>query len=324
MFWCQCQNHGAKPQSCLRSLLCSPLKFGTVKALPVAEDFFALLQTLYVFMSASKSHEVFLSKQKELGQKQEIRLKILCETRWACCHTSIDTIASTIEAILATLNDIVDGNDRERAVEANGLLLQVNCFQFLLCLFTFQNLFRITAKLSNVLQAEKLDFAGAAGYIEATVVTLKALRTTEEWKKIWENATKKAAVLHVYVESPRPVRNRKLPARLQGSILTSETVGNRSLPVEEYCVQLYYATIDMMVGEIEARFDSVNLSLMKAMQALTPKSAKFLDFDTLAPFLHTTPFHQLRKYAQKCLQLNKYLHQEMSLKICIMSMNSWH
>jgi len=81
------------------------------------------------------------------------------------------------------------------------------------------------------------------------------------------------------------VRNRKLPAQLQGSILISETVGNRSPPLEEYRVQLYYATIDIMVGEIEARFDSVNLSLMKAMQALTPKSAKFLDFDTLVPFL---------------------------------------
>lgn len=75
----------------------------TVKALPVAEDFFALCP--------------------------------------ACRHTSIDAIASTIEAILATLKDIVDGNDRERAVEANGLLLQVNCFQFLLCLFTFQTCF---------------------------------------------------------------------------------------------------------------------------------------------------------------------------------------
>lgn len=64
-------------------------------------------------MSASKSHEVFLSKQKELGQKQEIRLKRLCETR-ACCHTSIDAIASTIEAILATLKDIVDGNNKEQ------------------------------------------------------------------------------------------------------------------------------------------------------------------------------------------------------------------
>lgn len=191
-----------------------------------------------------------------------------------------------------------------------------------MCLFTFQNLFRITAKLSDVLQAEKLDFAGAAGYIEATVVTLKALRTTEEWK-IWENATKKAAVLHVYVESPRPVKNRKLPARLQGSILSSETVGNQSPPMEEYRVQLYYATIDIMVGEIEARFDSVNLPLMKAMQTLTPKSAKFLDFDTLVPFLSHYSISPV-KYAQKCLQLNKCLHQEMSLKICIMSMNSWH
>jgi len=89
-------------------------------------------------------------------------------------------------------------------------------------LFTFQNLFRITAKLSDVLQAEKLDFAGAAGYIEATVVTLKALRTTEDWK-IWENATKKAAIMHVCVESPRPVRN-YLPD-FRGA-LTSETVGN--------------------------------------------------------------------------------------------------
>lgn len=55
------------------------------------------------------------------------------------------------------------------------------------------NLFRITAKLSDVQQAEKLDFAGAAGYIEA-VVTLKALRTTEEWK-IWENANQESSRL---------------------------------------------------------------------------------------------------------------------------------
>ena len=95
-------------------------------------------------------------------------MKRLCEIRWACRHTSINAIASTTEAILATLNHIIEGNDREKAVEANGLYLQVNCFQFLLCLYTFLKLFSITAKLSDVLQAEKLDFAGAAGYIEAS------------------------------------------------------------------------------------------------------------------------------------------------------------
>ena len=61
----------------------------TVKSIPVAEDFFALLQTLYVFIATSKAHEIFLSKQKELGKKQEVRLVKLCETRWACRHMSM-------------------------------------------------------------------------------------------------------------------------------------------------------------------------------------------------------------------------------------------
>ena len=204
----------------------------TVKSITIAEDFFALLQTLYIFMAASKVHEIFLSQQKELGQKQEIRLKKLCETRWACRHTSINAIASTIEAVLATLSHIINGDDREKAVEANGLYLQVKCFQFLLCLYTFQKLFSITAKLSDVLQAEKLDFAGAASYIEATVGTLKGLRSSEEWEKLWKDVTTKAASLEIMVDSPRPVRCRRLPARLQEVILTSETVGNRSLPLE--------------------------------------------------------------------------------------------
>ena len=40
-----------------------------------------------------------------------------------------------------------------------------------------------------------------------------------------------------------------------------------------------------MVGEREAQFDNMNLSLMKAMQALAPKSHKFFDFNTHLLFL---------------------------------------
>ena len=38
----------------------------TVKAVPAAEDFFSLLQMLYVLMSSSKAHEIFLEQQKVL------------------------------------------------------------------------------------------------------------------------------------------------------------------------------------------------------------------------------------------------------------------
>ena len=116
----------------------------TVKAIPAAEDFFSLLQMLYVFMSTSKAHEIFLEQQKVLQFRQEIRLKKLSDTRWACRHTSIKAIAATIKAIIASLEIIIDGEDREKAVEANGLLVQVKKFQFLLSLLAFQQLFGIT------------------------------------------------------------------------------------------------------------------------------------------------------------------------------------
>ena len=218
----------------------------------------------------------------------------------------VNAIATTIEAIIATLKHIIDG-DRVKAVEANGLYFQVNRFQFLLCLYTFQKLFSITAKLSDVLQAEKLDFAAAAAYIQATLGTLKGLRSAVEWEKLWKEVTEKAACLEILVESPRPIRSRKLPARIEQVIVTSDTVGNRSLPVEECRTQLYFATIDIMVGEIEKRFDSVNLSLMKAMQALTPKSPKFFDYDTLLPFLSHYCFPQLEEVRTELLTAKQML-----------------
>lgn len=55
-----------------------------VKAIPAAEDFFCMLQALYVFMSASKAHEIFLEQQRALNLRQEVRLQKLSDTRWAC------------------------------------------------------------------------------------------------------------------------------------------------------------------------------------------------------------------------------------------------
>ena len=149
----------------------------TVKAIPAAEDFFSLLQMLYVITSSSKAHKIFLEQQKELRLRQEIRLKKLSNTRWACRHTFINAIAATIKAVIASLEVIADGVDREKAVEANVLLVQVKKKQFLLA---FQQLFGITVK-SDVLQAEKLDFVNAANYIEATMGTLQSRRTESEW-----------------------------------------------------------------------------------------------------------------------------------------------
>lgn len=43
--------------------------------------------------------------------------------------------------------------------------------------------------------------------------------------------------------------------------------------------------LDLLTTEMKRRFDDMNMSLVKSMQALHPKSDKFLHLETLRPFM---------------------------------------
>ena len=66
-----------------------------VKSLPEASEFFSLVQSLYVFLSASKAHSIFSQKQAELHpDKQPRALQSLSDTRRACRYNSLDSVKS--------------------------------------------------------------------------------------------------------------------------------------------------------------------------------------------------------------------------------------
>ena len=101
------------------------------KSVSDASEFFSLLETLYVFMSTSKVHTLYLQQQSELYPTKQVRqLQRLSDTRWACRYLAVDAVCSTFGSILATLQAVVDGEDRAKAVEARGILLQVRTFKF--------------------------------------------------------------------------------------------------------------------------------------------------------------------------------------------------
>ena len=184
-------------------------------------------------MSSSIPHNTFISKQSELGLSREIRLKQLSDTRWSCLYASIKAVNATFSAVLSTLEELSDENDSSRAVEARGLLFQVKSFQFLLSLILFEKIFSITAKLSYLLQAESLNYAGAAACITATKKTIQSLRTEGEWIKIWEEAVSLSEKHDIAVESLRPRRKQRLPGRYDGTVV-EETTGSRTVPVDKY------------------------------------------------------------------------------------------
>lgn len=133
------------------------------RSVAFAGEFLAQLESLYVFMAASKAHELFLENQTMLRPgKQVIQLKRLVETRWACRHMSIVAVRQTFGAILATLNTIASSTDHDRSIQAQGILRSIQCFQFLICLVIFDYLFGITKGLSDALQSPHLDLAACS------------------------------------------------------------------------------------------------------------------------------------------------------------------
>lgn len=56
----------------------------SVRSVQLASEFFVLLEALYVFISTSKVHVIFIEKQKRLHPSKPLELQKLSDTRWVC------------------------------------------------------------------------------------------------------------------------------------------------------------------------------------------------------------------------------------------------
>lgn len=81
-------------------------------------------------------------------------------------------------------------------------------------------------------------------------------------------------------------RQRRCPVHLNDSVITETTgIRNRILTKNDYCSQYYYPILDRVVTEMQSRFSNLSLSLMKSVQACSPKSRNFLDISSLQPLI---------------------------------------
>ena len=100
----------------------------------------------------------------------------------------------TFEAVLATLEDVADGDDHAKAVEASGFLLQVKSFTFHLNLMIFDRILCCTKKLSDLLQSQGCDLAKSTELVSATIETFEEFRSDSSWNQIFPYAEKVAKV----------------------------------------------------------------------------------------------------------------------------------
>lgn len=79
-----------------------------VKDVPKADEFFALLQSLYVFTSGSYVHSKWLAVQREMGggTRQLQQLDTKSDTRWACRFSALCNIMDRLPAIKQVLQEM--------------------------------------------------------------------------------------------------------------------------------------------------------------------------------------------------------------------------
>ena len=257
-----------------------------VKASPKATEFFTSLETLYVFISSTKCHALFMDKQKELRpDKQQRELQRLSDTRWACRQAAVNAICFTYDAVVATLSAVANGSNGAKAAEAKGLLFQVNCFSFLVHLVIFDRLLSLTKSLSDALQSTQLDLAKASGLVSVTTETLKEYRSEDEWKKILSYCKDVSRVHTIPSRSSSSARESRVSCMLDDSFVF-ESIGSRNLS-PDYKVTLYYPVIDAFLSELDRRFSEKNKFIMQALQACCPRSSNFLELDHLQPLIST-------------------------------------
>ena len=254
-----------------------------VKSVSCAAEIFGLVQNIYVLLSSSKCHAIYVSEQSVLYPGKSIRqLQRLPDTRWACRQSAISTICYTFDAVVATLIKITDDGDGSRAAEARGLLLQVKSFRFILLLVISDRLLTCSKGLSDLLQSTKIDLGKASNLVTATIDTIEIFRSDSEWEKVLACSKNVAEQHDVPLDSPiQGHRTREPPRRYDDGFIFTST-GSRGTHMElDYKVPLYYPILDCFLAELKQRFTDKNQEIMIAIHACQPTSNKFLEMDEL-------------------------------------------
>lgn len=96
----------------------------SVKCIPEADCFFSLLQKLYVCVSHMSTKDGLRYRGRCFRGPQESYKDL--ETQWACRYNACKTVRDRPSAIIHLLKEISEEQNGDRAIEARGLLAQID------------------------------------------------------------------------------------------------------------------------------------------------------------------------------------------------------
>ena len=185
--------------------------------------------------------------------------------------------------IYEILQDVIyNDSGSSRRTEATGLLLQIDR-RFLRYLLVTKHILKKAKFASDVLQKPTNYLTEAIDLIATLKEEIQVCRSRKQCESFWDDADEVANRLNL-PENARPVRQRKLPAALQDSVVEANVEYEAAREGFNGYVQDVYEIVDKVYAELEKRFGDKNIDIMKGISALCPSSTKFMDLESLVGF----------------------------------------
>ena len=186
-------------------------------------------------------------------------VKPLCLTRWTARHVAIEAVLKDYRLLLEIMEEIHLTSHDEYGMKAGGVLTSLQSFQTYFGLELAYILFGASESLSRSLQAVNSSQYEALTAVKLAKSFYQRQRTDGSFNLCYEKAVENAKKLHI--DEPRLPRHRKQPKCYdQGSSPHVFTTP------KEYFRQQYFEACDLMLGELDERFDQPSLSLVVAME----------------------------------------------------------
>ncbi|CAF1464519.1 unnamed protein product, partial [Rotaria sordida] len=217
---------------------------------------------------------------------QSSTLKLWAWTRWDSRWNAIDFIINNFSAIIKALNDISEEGSGSRSINAGGLLVHVKKSIFIITSFILHRLFGLIKVLSDHLKSPSLDYVRGEHLIISIIQQIQDLRNEQSFQQVYNKPKNICDVNGIdFIQQYRSCRLTTIPARFEAFIINS-TLRQREVlsSSTDFMNRIYFPLIDCMLVELNDRFSSKTLSLMKSISTVYPESSNFLNIDDIEEF----------------------------------------
>ncbi|XP_073064150.1 uncharacterized protein [Primulina eburnea] len=236
------------------------------------------------------------------GLNQLCTLQRAADTRWSSHFRSVSSLIKMFSASCTVLLKVMEDGLPSQRTDATSVYDEMTSFDFVFILHLMREIMEITDVLCQTLQRKSQDILNAMELVSSTKKLLQELRD-DKWDDLLEKAKSFCVARNIDVPdfSAQYVDRRGRARRHQGNFTIEH----------HYRVDLFYATIDSQMQEINVRFNEDAVELLMLSSALNPQNAydslRYLDICKLVEKFYPQDFTSDEKERLE-MQLKHYEH----------------